>query len=150
MDHLERLSDLLVQTNELFYDIFSEVVGRYGISYAEVFVLKHIMESPRTIGELSKLSGFPYSTISGVVDRLEKDAYVVRQKDQNDRRVVWVCLAGDLEQLEQRLPFMSKTYLGELFAGMTKEEVEQICQSFMLVNRYLQEKLAAQAERERK
>ena len=150
MEHFDRLSELLMQTNKLSVELFSKVAEQYGISHAEIFLLQQIKKSPKTIGELSRLSGFPYSTISGVVSRLEAGGYVVRQKDQQDRRVVWVRLADDVEQLERRLPFLGKTYVHELFAGMTKEEVEKLCESFRLVNSYLLKKLEEQGKRERK
>ncbi|MBO8165202.1 MAG: winged helix DNA-binding protein [Brevibacillus sp.] len=150
MEHLVRLSDLLIQTNKLFQDIFSEVFSQYEVSNVEVFILYHILESPKTIGDLSKVSALPYSTISGVVDRLERDGYVVRKKDQHDRRVVWVYPARDRAELESRLPFLRKTYIGEMFKGMPVEEVNQICESLVLINAYLRENRATHAEQERK
>lgn len=150
MDHFNRLSELLLQTNMLSMELFSKVTEQYGVTQGEVFVLQQIKKSPKTIGELSKLSGFPYSTISGLVSRLEENGYVVRQKDQHDRRVVWVSLAEDRQQLERRLPFLSRRYLQELFSGMTEKEVEKLYEAFLLINSYLQKKLSEQGERERK
>lgn len=47
-------------------------------------------EGPMPTGRLAELTGLATPTITGVVDRLEKRGFVVREKDPNDRRRVIV------------------------------------------------------------
>jgi DNA-binding MarR family transcriptional regulator len=45
-------------------------------------------EGPLTMGELARRLGITEKTITGLVDRLELEGYVGRERDQADRRVV--------------------------------------------------------------
>jgi len=49
-------------------------------------------EGRLTMGELAKRLCVTEKTITGVVDRLERDGYLQRQRDPNDRRVIHVVL----------------------------------------------------------
>ena len=44
------------------------------------------------------------STITGVIDRLEKKRYVARIRDQVDRRVIYVQLTAEGKRLAKRAP----------------------------------------------
>lgn len=45
-------------------------------------------EGPLTMGELGRRLGVTDKTITGLVDRLERDGHVQRERDAGDRRVV--------------------------------------------------------------
>lgn len=49
-------------------------------------------EGPLTMGELGRRLGVTDKTMTGLVDRLERDGHVHRERDENDRRVVRVKL----------------------------------------------------------
>jgi DNA-binding MarR family transcriptional regulator len=51
-------------------------------------------DGPLTMGELARLVAVTEKTITGVVDRLERDRLVQRERDPSDRRVVRVRLAA--------------------------------------------------------
>lgn len=57
-----------------------------------------VREGALKISELSETMGLSNSTISGIVDRLEKQACVVRQRDGEDKRVVRVALNPDFQK----------------------------------------------------
>ncbi len=47
-------------------------------------------EGPLTMGELAKRVGVSDKTLTGIVDRLERDDMLARERDSDDRRVVKV------------------------------------------------------------
>ena len=49
-------------------------------------------DGPQTMGHLARLVGITEKTMTGVVDRLERDGFLQRTRDQADRRVVRVAL----------------------------------------------------------
>ncbi|HEY3451818.1 MAG TPA: MarR family transcriptional regulator [Myxococcales bacterium] len=49
-------------------------------------------EGQLTMGELARRSNVTEKTITGIVDRLEKNGYLERQRDPNDRRVIHVVI----------------------------------------------------------
>ncbi|MFM1652161.1 MarR family winged helix-turn-helix transcriptional regulator [Brevibacillus sp. B_LB10_24] len=137
MDKIVKLSETLNQTNKLFFDILTIILADSGLTRLQVYVLKMIKDSPRTIGELSKLTELPYSTTSGIIDRLERQHLVVRQKDEHDRRVVRVYLADRPEVLEKKVPFLSDDCVHQLFEGITDEDAIKISDALDILNSYL-------------
>ncbi len=45
-------------------------------------------DGPLTMGELGRRVGVTEKTVTGLVDRLEQDRYVERERDEEDRRIV--------------------------------------------------------------
>lgn len=78
------------------------------------------------ISELSEKMGLSNSTVSGIVDRLEKQGIVERIRSKDDRRVVWVnltsehraCIKNKFKDLESRFE--------EVMGRATEEEVKKI------------------------
>src|ERR1700753_4046983 len=50
--------------------------------------------------ELGRECDMLASTMTGVVDRLEQQGYVRRERDDHDRRVVWINLTPEGEQIQ--------------------------------------------------
>jgi DNA-binding MarR family transcriptional regulator len=70
-----------------------------------------------SLGELSKGMYLHPSTISGVVDRLEKKRYVVRDRTEKDRRVVKVRLTPKGKMLVRKAP---NPVQGKMIYGLRK------------------------------
>ena len=60
-------------------------------------------DGPLTMGDLARRVAVTEKTITGVVDRLERDGLVQRARDPADRRVVQVRLAPEGERLFRRI-----------------------------------------------
>lgn len=92
MEELIRLAKLLRETSELFTCKTSQELDTPDVTWQQVLILEQVVQNPKTIGEISKAVEMPYSTISGLVDRLERENLVKRVRDEHDRRVIWVAL----------------------------------------------------------
>ena len=64
------------------------------LTQAEAFVLWHLRLGPATMSDLHRAFGHRHSTLTSVVDRLERKALVTRENDARDRRTVVVSLTG--------------------------------------------------------
>lgn len=71
-------------------------------------------EGPITMGELARRVGITEKTITGVVDRLEREKLVLRQRDAIDRRVVRVALTGKGSKTFARVEAQMKENLSRL------------------------------------
>ena len=72
--------------------IFGQAVAeRAGISNSDLECMDFlIMEGRVTAGRLAELTGLTTGAITGVVDRLERAGYVRRERDETDRRKVFI------------------------------------------------------------
>ena len=99
-------------------DYFHEISKKYGITGPQLWALKTVAANGSlSLGELSKKMYLHPSTISGVVDRLEKKGFVVRDRGQEDRRVVKVQLTSNGKKLIKRTP---NPVQGKMIYGLRK------------------------------
>ena len=67
------------------------VADRAGISSADMDCIDFVnVEGRMTAGRLAELTGLTTGAITGVVDRLEKFGFVRRERDESDRRKVFI------------------------------------------------------------
>jgi DNA-binding MarR family transcriptional regulator len=67
------------------------VADRAGISSADMDCIDFVnLEGRMTAGKLAELTGLTTGAITGVVDRLEKAGFVRRERDEADRRKVFI------------------------------------------------------------
>jgi DNA-binding MarR family transcriptional regulator len=72
--------------------IFSQTVASYvGVSSSDLECLDFLnLEGRVTAGRLAELTGLTTGAITGVIDRLEKAGFVRRERDDEDRRKVFI------------------------------------------------------------
>ncbi|WDU83245.1 MarR family winged helix-turn-helix transcriptional regulator [Caloramator sp. Dgby_cultured_2] len=72
-------------------------------SQSAMKVMFHIMNGPpMTLKELSSLVGLANSTVCGIIDELEKEGYVKRIQDNEDRRRV-IIIPTEKAELEKEI-----------------------------------------------
>ncbi|WP_042378083.1 MarR family transcriptional regulator [Streptacidiphilus melanogenes] len=95
------------------------VSGRLGLRDADMDCLDLIGRlGPIGAGPLAKAAGLHPATLTGVLDRLERAGWIVRERDAEDRRVVRI----------RALPERGKEVLAQ-FAGMNGA-VQEICSRY--------------------
>jgi len=77
--------------------MFSQTVAsRAGISSSDLECLDFLnLEGRVTAGRLAEVTGLTTGAITGVVDRLEKAGFVRRERDENDRRKVFIAIVPE-------------------------------------------------------
>jgi DNA-binding MarR family transcriptional regulator len=104
------------------------LLGRIGgeLSRTEACVLHTLNDGPRRITELAELERLAQPTMTQLVQRLEEEGLLTRQRQPDDRRVVLVDLteAGIAALKEFRAH--ASTALGGYMAEMPDEEVEAL------------------------
>ena len=72
-----------------------------GLTYPQYLVLLVLWQNgEQTMGDIATRLGLPPSGITPVVERLEAADYVVRRRDEGDRRIVYVMLTAAGAKLE--------------------------------------------------
>jgi DNA-binding MarR family transcriptional regulator len=88
--------------------IVSECGAGTEYSHSQIHVIMWLgSDGALTMGELARRAGITEKTITGVVDRLERDGLLARTRDQADRRVVRVALskkgASEFRRFQDRM-----------------------------------------------
>ena len=104
------------RVHQAFYQKLSKAAQPMGITPVQALVLKVLSErSPIGLTELAERIHLGNSTTSGIVDRLEKAGFVMRERETSDRRAVRLSLtdAGadlwrrtDASRMEMLRPLM--------------------------------------------
>ena len=75
--------------------------------------------------ELSKKAGLEPSTMTGLLDRMERDELVERTTDQTDRRVLRIHLTKTGRQVRDPVLKAVERVITEIFAGIPQESISQ-------------------------
>ncbi|SHI70016.1 DNA-binding transcriptional regulator, MarR family [Clostridium cavendishii DSM 21758] len=78
------------------------------------------------ISEISREVKLSNSTVSGIVDRLEKAGYVVRKRSEQDKRVVFVELTIRFKRKSKEFQGALEKYLNNLMSNAKESEIEEI------------------------
>jgi DNA-binding MarR family transcriptional regulator len=66
-----------------------------GVNPAQLSVLSVLMGGPRTIGELAAIEQVQPPTMSRLIREMEAAQLVLRTRDDEDKRVVWIAWTAD-------------------------------------------------------
>lgn len=104
-----------------------EVLKEYNLSTLQFIALQIANDKEGiTIGDLSKRLGLAHSTTTDIVDKLERNGFVRREKYEKDKRIVLVLVlesANDVigQVIEKRIEYMS-----EVTEHLTSEETNHL------------------------
>src|SRR6267378_4397225 len=88
---MEQLEHAVRRSSALGVLFGQTVASRVGISSSDLECLDFLnLEGRVTAGRLAEVTGLTTGAITGVVDRLEKAGLVRRERDDNDRRKVFI------------------------------------------------------------
>jgi DNA-binding MarR family transcriptional regulator len=89
------------------------------------------------ISELGDKLGLTDSTVSGIIDRLEKQEYVIRERSTDDKRVVYVHISPKFEEMHCGFQQQLEKGIQEFLNKGTQEEIEQIITGFKALKKLL-------------
>ena len=111
------------------------LLEQYGITPPQFDALVILnRDGELTIGDLSNGLFLAYSTTTDLVDRLERAEFVVRQRDQDDRRVVRVRLLQSGTDLIERVLDARRAYLAFILASVNDSEQQEIVRVLDVLN----------------
>ena len=79
------------------------------------------------ISRLAQQTGNANSTVSGIVDRLEKMQLVERVRSKEDRRVIYVALTDGFRAIQKKTEPSVSSSMSRLLKELSPEELSEIC-----------------------
>lgn len=129
-----------LQTSRRISGQFRVYYNQWNLTYPQSVVLA-ILESDgeMPISALADAAGSANSTISGVVDRLEKMGLVKRVRSEADRRVIYVTTTNKFKNGLQKLTSNASNQFSRALENLSGEEQKTVLQGLKLLNRSLEQ-----------
>lgn len=101
--------------------------GKMNLTFPQALVLS-ILDSDgiMPISSLAETTGSANSTISGVVDRLERMGLVKRIRSEKDRRVIYVDVTDEYRRIREERATGVSDYFHNLMKTVSEEEQQEI------------------------
>ncbi|OJV64463.1 MAG: hypothetical protein BGO41_12665 [Clostridiales bacterium 38-18] len=94
---------------------------------------------PLKISELSQQMGLSMSTVSGILDRLERDNIVYREKSETDGRVILVKITEEFKK-NSKHSFSNMNHRWDKILDLaTDEEIDRILEALDILERLVEE-----------
>ncbi|MEK3950641.1 MarR family transcriptional regulator [Paenibacillus sp. FSL H7-0703] len=114
---------LFVQTAHEVYNGVSSRLSEYGVSIGNLKILMplYLYDRSLTPSELAEYSGVTRSTVTSVIDKLERDG-IIRRSTLSDRRMTAISLTDEGKQLmTERIPLFIQLF-SDLMNEFTQED----------------------------
>lgn len=109
-----------------------------GVSPAQFRVLAHLMaHGPLAQSELCELLSIAPPSAVRLIDRMERDGWVAREADTNDRRIKRVVPTTHTTEIWDDLSVHSRELLRQAYAGIDPDEIEQTITTLTRIRRNL-------------
>lgn len=116
-----------LQTSRRMAVGFQGCLGRLNLTYPQTVTLMILdADGPMPISELAGAVGSANSTISGVVDRLERLGLVRRERSEQDRRKIFVVVTERYLELKRETASYVSDRFAESLSGLSEEEQKNI------------------------
>ena len=109
-----------------------KIQKEYGVSIPQVLCLNYLKASPNfqsTQGEIRKFLNLNSSTVSGIIDRLEKKSLLARLPKSGDKRVVNIVLTSKGMELLETIPSLLHDQLSKKLQFLNTEKLKQMQES---------------------
>ena len=94
-------------------------------------------EGPLPISVLAERTGSANSTVSGIVDRLEKLELARRVRSGEDRRVIYVAVTSKYQSLRERAEADVGGYFASVLSTMTAEDRDMVARALLRLDEAL-------------
>jgi DNA-binding MarR family transcriptional regulator len=124
-------------------DHFSgELKKQYNITGPQAGTLKIIAQNgPISLTDVCGRTFRHITTVGGIVDRLERDGYVIKERDTRDRRKVLLAATGKGKRLASSAPFAGPVRAMNALERLPTKEIVQIRESLETLVRILGEEM---------
>ena len=124
MPGINKYASILYRISQTYYD---EQLTPYHISSGQQFFLLRIYQHPGiSQQELAEKGFYDKGTTARAVKKLEKENYIVRKVDTNDKRIIRLYVSKKGEELVPIIDEVIANWRGIITDGMSKQEAEAI------------------------
>jgi len=132
------VAKLFQEVMQLFKHNMGKVLCETGISAPQGMVLRILSEKKKLkITELSNELCLSNSTVSGIIDRLEKQEMVIRERSIDDKRVVYVSISPNFEEMHKGFKKQFEKNIENIMSQGSGEEIHKILEGLDALKKLL-------------
>ncbi len=118
------LDDILFRALRTIYQLEQTKVAHFGLKYEGLFLLQFLARNHSCrMGDIAREMKIPISTLTRIVERLEKRKFVARRKDEADKRSVFLYLEPDGEDIVSKIEHHTRQMLINNLHGYGKRDL---------------------------
>jgi len=134
----EEINSLLKEINAILNKRLRNYLKKLGLTIPQTMILTTLHEMDEMkISDISNALNLADSTVSGIIDRLEKMGYVERFRPEEDRRVVKVRLTDKIMKIMKDIKMNMEEYFSSLLLCASQEDVDCILDGLRRFKRLL-------------
>ena len=127
MSRLDKTSFLIGKIHWMSRRLYEKKISQFNLTPPQLEVLSILWkEDGLFLSELSKRVSRDGSTMSGMIDRLEKKGLVKRQRNHIDRRTVRVLLTTKAKRLKNKLIHLREKFMDEIAGSLSNKEIQML------------------------
>lgn len=139
---MERASDILqsyLRVTQHLSQQFRNHFSQYNLTFPQAMVMTVLGETgPVPISALAERTGSANSTISGIIDRLERLGLARRERSATDRRVIYVVPTEEYRATARETLTSVNEYFDTIIRDLSAEEREEIRRAMTLLDDAIQ------------
>ena len=112
-----------------------EILSNYDITTPQFNALAYLVfDGEMTIGELSSKMYLACSTVTDLLDRMERNELVKRIKDEKDRRVIRLKVLDKGHRIIDDVLENRRNYLKDIFGDLGDDKINMIYETFNIID----------------
>lgn len=126
-EHVEQIEKYLRKIDYIVRKKGREILNDFSITVPQFSALQILINNGNmTIGELSQKMALACSTITDLIDRMEKTELVIRKKDEKDKRVVRVEVLPKGYDILEKVLEKRRVYLASKLEDFSNDDKETL------------------------
>lgn len=126
-DDERHIGFLISDAARLMRTVFDRRVRRIGLTRSQWLLLTRLHRKPgASQSELAEMLEVEKATAGRLVDRMEKNGWLVRRPDAGDRRINRIYLTAEAERVQSAMWTIADDTVDDALAALSREERQQL------------------------
>jgi DNA-binding MarR family transcriptional regulator len=135
-DDVQQILETIIYLYTESRRITKELARRAQLTGPQLTVVKILEQiGDLSLSELSERIRAQNSTVTGIIDRMEREGLVVRERSTEDRRVVIIKLTAKGTALAEDIPIEPMKVFQSALASLTKDEMRELLRILLKVSK---------------
>ncbi|MBU3196594.1 MarR family winged helix-turn-helix transcriptional regulator [Clostridium algidicarnis] len=135
-----KIASLIREINLKLNNNISNNFKNSGFTTPQILLIKLLsIEGPLNVSEISEKMFLTKGTVSGIIDRLENQEVVKRNRSNEDKRIVSVALTNKGEDITKTMLGTINKYFDTIFSICKEEDMEKIINGLDILKSVLDE-----------